>query len=253
MAVRRGVWVVAVCAGVAAVSWAPRLRADDSGDGDVAPPVPVSTPTGASSPAGAGVEVEDGLMVAVPAEQVSVGPYGQEWGVPKGYLGTVAGAQAAAVGWVSSLGDLMAMGPIARSDTLRELLSSRIADETVAEFKAERERFIETFGRDPSTALWRESPLAVTVPEASDQRTVVRVWAELLMGTSERVEVLWRTHTVTLVWERDDWRVDDVSRVEGPTPAASTGAMPSPGSEFAAVEEWTPAVLVGAPSGGAGD
>ena len=57
--------------------------------------------------------------------------------------------------------------------------------------------------------------------------------------------MLWRTHTVTLVWEDEAWRVDDVVRRDGPTPVLAAMELPSTGAEFDPVIGWTPAVLAG--------
>ena len=59
----------------------------------------------------------------------------------------------------------------------------------------------------------------------------------------------YRTHAVTLVWEAGSWRVDAVDRRDGPTPVLADEAMPSPGSDFAALADWTPAVLAGTSTG----
>ena len=138
----------------------------------------------------------DGTAVAVAS------PAAATFGVPVGYPQSPAGVRAAAVAWVSSLGELLQMGPIARDETLRVLLSRRAFDETVEEFRAERDRFSAQFGRDVSQAVWRDAPLTVQIVSAESTRAVVEVWSVLLFGTTERaVEMLWRTHTVTLVWE----------------------------------------------------
>ena len=177
---------------------------------------------------------------------VAAGPFDQEWGVPTGYLRSKQGAQAAAVGWVGALGPLMLMGPIAERDALRELLTVAAADPTIDGFRAERQRFKDTFGADPLLGIWIESPLQVDLVEFAPDRAVVKVWSQLLMGAaSNGVQVLWRTQSVTLRWERDDWRVDSVIRVEGPTPTASPTMLPSAGSDFATLTGWTPAVLAG--------
>jgi len=180
------------------------------------------------------------------------GPTGDSSGVPVGYVRTAAGARAAAVGWVSSLGSLMRLGPIATADTLRALTTARVAAATIDALRAERDQFTERFGADPSRAIWIDAPLAVDVAEWSPDRAVVRVWAQLVVGapTGAAVQAMWRTHTVTLLWEGEDWRVDDVTRIEGPTPQVTGGDLPSTGSDFAAVAEWTPAVLAGSSVGG---
>lgn len=201
-----------------------------------APPVPVRPPPDP-------VAASSGPATAAP---VPAGPVAEDWGVPIGYVSTPAGARAAAVGWVSSLGTLMEMGPIARADTLRALLTEQAAAETIGEFRGERDRYVEEFAADPSEAMWLESPLTVNVDAFDESVSTVRVWSQLIVGIDgERVAVLWRTHTVTLVWERDDWRVDDVTRVPGPTPITIDGELPTPASEFTDPAQWTPAVLAG--------
>jgi hypothetical protein len=173
-------------------------------------------------------------------------PAKSTWGLPVGYPQSAAGVRAAAVGWVAALGDLLAMGPIARQDTLAELLSAEAFESTIEELEAERDRFAATFGRDLSEAVWVDAPITVEIVEAADTRAVVEVWSALCFGvTGEPLEVLWRTHTVTVVWERGSWRVDDVTRRDGPTPQPAATAMVSPGSEFGDVTGWTPAVLAG--------
>lgn len=180
------------------------------------------------------------------SEVIVASPTSATWGVPVGYPQSPAGVRAAAVGWVAALGDLMQMGPIARQDTLAALLSTRALNDTVESFRNERDRFNSEFGRDPSQAVWMDVPLSVAITTAQDDRAVVEVWSALHFGTvTERIEVLWRTHTITLVWERGSWRVDDVTRREGPTPVQASNVLPSPGSDFADVTAWRPAVLAG--------
>jgi hypothetical protein len=173
-------------------------------------------------------------------------PSSATFGVPVGYPQSSAGVRAAAVAWVSSLGEVLQMGPIGRDELLAAVLSRRALAETVEEFRAERDRFNTEFGRDLSQAVWRDAPLTVRITVAESTRAVVEVWSVLLYGTTtDRIEMLWRTHTITLVWERESWRVDDVARRDGPTPVLADVAMPSTGTEFDPVIDATPAVLAG--------
>ncbi len=245
---RRGPLVVAVVAAVA-LGWAGlrTLRADDGpAVRESVPVTAVSVPPPASSTvAAADASVASDVPVAV--TDPDPGPHADASGIPVGYGRSEAGARAAAVGWVSSLGALMQLGPIATADSLRALMSERVAAATIDSFRAERAQFNQRFGADPSQGIWLEAPLAVTVDDWSPERAVVRVWSQLMMGVASEptAQVMWRTHTVTLVWEHDDWRVDDVSRSEGPTPEAMAGDLPSSGRDMAEVAGWTPAVLAG--------
>jgi hypothetical protein len=182
------------------------------------------------------------------------GPTAVVWGVPAGYGPSPAGAQSAAVGWVASLGSLMRMGPVALTDTLNELMTVRAASATAATFRMERDRFVAEFEADPSRAIWIDSPLLFELVEYSPKRAVVSVWSQLVLGVdSDAVRVLWRTQTVTVVWERDGWRVDDVTRVEGPTPLVVDTVLPSsPADAFSDVIGWLPAVTAGIPPASVG-
>ena len=93
--------------------------------------------------------------------------------------------------------------------------------------------------------------MQTSVVAADDTSATVMVWALLTTGDAERgpVEALWRTHRVELVWERDDWRIDDVDLTEGPTPVPNEGALPSPASDFADVDAWEPAVFADTTTG----
>ena len=102
------------------------------------------------------------------------------------------------------------------------------------------------FHSDLSQAVWVDAPVSVQITSAASTRAVVEVWSVLLFGTlRSRVEMLWRTHEITLVWEHESWRVDDVVRRDGPTPILGADAMSSIGADFAQVAGWTPAVLAG--------
>jgi hypothetical protein len=232
--------VVAVAAVLLAVGWT-AWRTTTGGEPASAPQPPVPVPNVAAA---ATKPVAGPVSVAGPMADVS--------GVPTGYAQSPAGARAAAVGWVSSLGALLQLGPIAASDALRAVTSDRVAAATVESFRAERARFRDEFHVDPSVGVWIESPLAVTVIDWSPQAAQVRVWSQVAVGvaSAEPVGVLWRTHTLGLVWERDDWRIDTTTITEGPTLQPLADQLPSSGADIAAMAAWTPAVLAGSSGDG---
>ena len=229
--------VVGAVAVIAAVGW-----------------VAVSHVAGGSTSAAQRTSIAVPVVTSVPSsslpgatELVTAGPDGDSSGVPTGYLATEAGARAAAVGWVSSLGTLVRLGPIATADALRAVTSARVAEATIDRFRTERDEFTTQFHADPSQAIWIESPLTVSVTDWTSDEVTVRVWSQLVVGVPSEatVQVMWRTHTVRLVWEDNDWKVDDVTQTEGPTPQTMPENLPSPGVEFEAMSKWTPAVLAG--------
>jgi hypothetical protein len=234
----RGIYLAAAVFLAASTGWVGLnlLRGDDDTDGQLQQVPIVADEAAPGEVASVGADdVDDALR--------AVGGAGSGSGGVRG----VAGARAAALGWVSALGRLIELGPIATAELLGEVLTEEAAAETVEGFRRERELFVERFGVDPSRALWIDSPLTVEVAELSPERAVVLVWSQLITGSvnASAVDVVYRTHTVTLLWERNGWRVAEVSRRHGPTPTVAAGELPSPGEEFATVATWTPAVLAG--------
>lgn len=99
--------------------------------------------------------------------------------------------------------------------------------------------------------MWIESPAQSTVVSATDTAVSVGVWSVLVTGDPDAgpINAIWRTHWIDLVWERDDWKIDGVRVMEGPTPTPSEAALPSPPSEFEELDDWTPAVFAGTTQG----
>ena len=132
--------VVAAVAVIAAVGW-----------------VAVSHLVGGQSSAAQRTSVAVPVVTSVRVEltprrngrSVTAGPDGDSSGVPTGYVDTTAGARAAAVGWVSSLGTLIRLGPIATTDALRAVTSARVAEATIDRFRTERDEFTDSVPRRP--------------------------------------------------------------------------------------------------------
>lgn len=170
---------------------------------------------------------------------------GELSGIPVGYPRTDQGATTAAVNWVASFPRLMRMGPLRLSNTLGELMTESAAPAGVAEAVADYWVLFDELGPEFRERVWIESPLQTIATLTSGLVAEVRVWAVVTTGDPESgpVESIWRTHLITLEWERDDWRVDNVTAVEGPTPVPAEALLPSPPSDFEDVDSWTPAVF----------
>lgn len=235
-----GVVLVAVMLGV----WAVRSFVFDdevaSSDPTATQPATDDTLDGSASKASA---VESPSAMVVARSDLA--------GVPVGYPRSERGAVTAAVNWVASFPTIVRMGPIRLDDTIGQLLSQRRAASGTEEVVADYLALIDALGPDFASRIWIESPLQTSIIAADDTSATVMVWALLITGDADRgpVEALWRTHRVELVWERDDWRIDDVALTEGPTPVPNEVALPSPASDFGAVDAWEPAVFADTTTG----
>lgn len=172
-------------------------------------------------------------------------------GVPIGYPRSEAGATTAAVNWVASFSTLVRMGPLRLSDSLQRLMTESGAAAGVDEAVADYLTFLDEFGGDFGDRIWIEAPLRTVTSEFSIDTAQVSVWAALITGDPAKgpVEVLWRTHRISLRWERDDWRVESVAVQEGPTPVPVETALPASPSEFESVDSWTAAVFADTTAG----
>ena len=166
-------------------------------------------------------------------------------GIPVGYPQTRNGASASAVNWVASFPQLMQLNPLSLQNALIELMSERGAalfiDDAVAEYMV----LLEELGPERHERVWIESPLQATVHASTDTTATVGVWSVLVTGGEDATGVvsLFRTHRIDLVWERGDWKIDEVAVSEGPTPVIADGVLPSSPGDFAEINTWEPAVF----------
>ncbi|MFI1919333.1 hypothetical protein [Nocardia sp. NPDC020380] len=79
-------------------------------------------------------------------------------------------------------------------------------------------------GRDPNRDVVNLVPGAVSVAEQTPLAARVTVWTVAVSRSSidehdpASVITAWATHTVSLVWEGDDWKAKDLTSQAGPTP-----------------------------------
>jgi hypothetical protein len=228
----RAVAVVAVLVAVILVWWA-MLRGPTGTD--LAPRrsdttlVAISTSADA---AGAG----DGL----------VGPSGHRESVPVGWRHDVAGAEAAAAGYVSVTGAVARSGPLARRDMLNALASRRYGPVLVDKVNGDLNELLFQLGeRGANTVemVWVEYPLAVRSEASGPDAVRVWVWSVTVFAvrSGSVPRQLWRTSALSLVWEQGDWKVDRWEAREGPTPAPPTEAAASSVAAVSDVAGWRPA------------
>ena len=104
-------------------------------------------------------------------------------------------------------------------------------------------------GRDGIVVVDQPLTAMVTSTEPDGGPVVVTVWAVLVVAalSSAPAYAWWHTTTVTVVWERDDWRIGGWVFTDGPTPAQNPKAVPAPFEQIATVGRW-PAAYRAVPS-----
>jgi hypothetical protein len=172
-----------------------------------------------------------------------VGPTFSVRGVPQGWRHDSEGARAAAVSAVGLTGEIARAGFITRGDMIEQFASRHFAHELTKTTDQQLAKLSEALGEEsivPPQITWTEVPLSAQVDEADDETARVEVWSVVVVATPD-VGVprqAWRTVTVELVWENDDWKVHGWSVEAGPTPALAPAAAISSAGEVVAVAEW---------------
>lgn len=193
-----------------------------------------------------GTTAEVGPTTSTVATAEAVGPSFVVDGIGHGWRRDEDGARAAAVSAVSATGAIATAGFITRDDLIGSIASSgfagQLADESARQLD---ELAIELGGVGvvPSQLVWAELPLRARVLSFSQDAAAVEVWSVLVVGVPGHgaPRQVWRTVTVGLIWEREDWRVDSWQNEAGPTPALAATSTVSSVDEIRAALAW-PAV-----------
>ena len=153
-------------------------------------------------------------------------------------------AVAAALRAVRSTGQIAKAGFISRTDLIASIATTAFAPRLTATTAAQLAVMTVELGAanvTPADMLWAETPLRVRTVTATDARAVVEVWTVLVVGLpgGGATRQAWRTITLTLVRERDAWRISDWATVAGPTPALAPTAAISDVASVAGVVGWS--------------
>lgn len=189
--------------------------------------------------------------VGTVSEREPVGPARvNDFGVPEGWSQDRDGALAAAVSAVRLTGPIARSGFITRSDMIQSLASERYGPTLAAESSNQLSEMTAELGAAtiaPADLVWSEIPLTARVIAADRMAARVEVWAVLVVGVPDvgAPRQAWRTVTVDLVWEHDDWKVDGWTSRAGPTPLLDATAAVASTEQVAEVLSWP-----SAPSGG---
>jgi hypothetical protein len=164
-------------------------------------------------------------------------------GVPSGWAHSPAGARAAAISAVAMTGTIARAGFVTRRD-LVIALASHAYGPTLADSSGEQIdtmlRELGPAGVSMDTIVFHELPLTAHVRHADTTRARVAVWSVTVLGVLGRgaPRQVWRTVTVDLVWENQDWRIDRWTAVAGPTPILDAHAAVATVGEIASVSAW---------------
>lgn len=180
------------------------------------------------------------VLVALDAPVPSTNAHG----VMVGWPHTPTGATAAAAAYVRASGLVAVAGPLQRRDVIASFATVGFAPTLVEESGRELDDLLFSLGERglaPDDLVWSEFPLTAVELSASADHVEVRVWSVLVVGATggSVARQVWRTSTITLRWEDNDWKVDAWDSAAGPVPASASDAEISPVGEIAEVTGWS--------------
>lgn len=184
-------------------------------------------------------------------------PTGTRHGVPVGWPRGPSGTRAAAVSAVGLTGEIAKAGFITRGDMIDTLATRGFASDLAIATERQLAGLAEALGEIevlPPAIAWTEVPLTAQLVDEGHGTARVEVWSVVVVASPD-VGVprqAWRTVTLDMVWEDDDWKVDSWDTTPGPTPALAAAAAVSSGREVADVADWPPAAGPEATPGGGG-
>jgi hypothetical protein len=156
----------------------------------------------------------------------------------------VGDARAVAVGWVAGSGQLLAMGPIARSEFLRTKVAAASVEPMGRSLTADLDRLAAGIPKPAGALQLVEAPITARAA-INGQEAVVDVWSVVVFGAKElgAPRVVFRTSHLSLTLENDGWKLVSFTSTPGPTPV-TTDVLPSDWASFATVAAWPAAVGV---------
>ena len=188
------------------------------------PGTPVVGATQAASPGGGTAKPASPTASVVPAPSVE-------------------DARTLALRWVASTGDLLKMGPIGRSELLRQRVASVSAETMTENLNTDLSKLADGLPI-PSTELRLvETPLTVDVSvDVATGQARAQVWSVVVFGAKDlgAPRMVFRTSQLVLVIEGGEWKLAGFTAAEGPTPIV-TDALPADWESFAVVAGWHPA------------
>jgi len=152
-------------------------------------------------------------------------------------------ARTVALQWVASTGELLKMGPIARSELLREQVASTSAETMTVNLNSDLDKLADGLPIPSSELRLVETPLTIDISiDAATGDARALVWSVVVFGAKDlgAPRMVFRKSELVLVVEAGEWKLAGFTAVEGPTPIA-TDSLPADWDSFAVVAGWQPA------------
>ena len=149
-------------------------------------------------------------------------------------------ARAVALWWVAETGELLMMGPIARSELIRKQVASASSATMGESLQADLAKLADRLPIPATELRLVETPITIDISiDSATGQARADVWSVVVFGAKDlgAPRVAFRTSQLVLVVERDGWRLASFTSAEGPTPIA-TDALPSDWDSFAVVAGW---------------
>lgn len=160
--------------------------------------------------------------------------------VPPAAIPSEEDARAVAVWWVASTGELLKMGPIARSELIRNRVASASSATMGESLQDDLAKLADRLPIPATELRLVETPITIDIStDSATGQARAHVWSVVVFGAKDlgAPQVAFRTSQLVLVVEGDEWRLASFTSAEGPTPIA-TDALPSDWDSFAVVAGW---------------
>lgn len=139
--------------------------------------------------------------------------------VPTGFKHSTEGAVTAATAYVGLTPRLYFANDTAFNTSVVQFVSPTFQQSFLEGIASNRATVRATYKADPNT-FFREMPLGFYVQSEAKNQVTVYIWSEVMLvarpdfdGKTES-----KMHTITLVWEDNDWKVANWTTQAGPTP-----------------------------------
>lgn len=147
------------------------------------------------------------------------GPKKLEGIVPVGFSHSEQGAVTAATSYISLVPRLYFLTDQAFNTSVTRFTTTFFAQDFRDRTRTNRAFAQDIYSKD-NNAFFREFPLGYVLEDAQEDSVTVSVWSAVMLAARPEFDgkTESKIHTMTLVWENNDWKVSDWVTVAGPTP-----------------------------------